>query len=154
MVREPDGHGHRADGDPHDEGGAEGVPHGAIRQRRNLAGKSVIDGRVHSRKVYFLPNIFFMFYREDDGEESVEAHEYERVDADVAGGVDEVLDGLAPDQAEGPVVQDVVGGGGGDAEDDEEEVGQGQVQDQHVGRVAHLLVGRHHRDHQRVADDP
>ncbi len=36
--------------------------------------------------------------------------------------------------------QRVGGGREGDAEDDEEDVGHGQVEDQEVGRVPHLLV--------------
>ena len=36
--------------------------------------------------------------------------------------------------------------GEGDAEDDEEDVGHGQVEDQEVGRVPHLLVEAHHED--------
>ncbi len=38
------------------------------------------------------------------------------------------------------VGQRVGGGREGDAEDDEEDVGHGQVEDQEVGRVPHLLV--------------
>ncbi len=66
--------------------------------------------------------------------------------------------------------QRVDGGGEGNAEDDEEDVGNGQVQDQHVGRVAHLKFeesrtlllssfgGNHHlsveRDHQYDQEVP
>ena len=46
---------------------------------------------------------------------------------------------LTPHEAEGPVVECVVGGREGDAEDDEQEVGHGQVEDQHVRRVSHRL---------------
>ncbi len=46
---------------------------------------------------------------------------------------------LTPHEAEGPVVECVVGGREGDAEDDEQKVGHGQVQDQDVGRVSHCL---------------
>ena len=47
----------------------------------------------------------------------------------------------------------VPGGGEGDAEDDEENVGPGQVQDQQVCRVPHLLVPGHHQHHQEVAEE-
>ena len=94
-------------------------------------------------------------HRVDDGEEPVHGHEDESVDAEEVCGVDEVLDRLAPEEAEGPALrggEGVVDAGEGDAEDDEEEVGQRQAQDEHVGRVAHLLVGHHHSDHQQVPD--
>ena len=97
----------------------------------------------------------FFSYRVDDGEEPVHGHEDESVDAEEVCGVDEVLDRLAPEEAEGPSLrggEGVVDAGEGDAEDDEEEVGQRQAQDEHVGRVAHLLVGHHHRDHKQVPD--
>ena len=51
------------------------------------------------------------------------------------------------------MVEHVVRGREGDAEHDEEEVGHGEVEDEDVGGVAHLVVGGHHQDHQGVADD-
>lgn len=84
-------------------------------------------------------------HRTHDSEEPVSGHEDEGVDADVGERVDEVLDGLAPEQSERPVVDDVVRAGKGDAQDDEEQVGRGEVQDQHVRRVPHLLVRQHLR---------
>ena len=72
-------------------------------------------------------DLIYLTHGEHNSEKSVETHENERVDADVAGGVDQILDGLAPYQTERPMVEDVVRGRGGHAKDDEEEVSQGQV---------------------------
>ncbi len=96
----------------------------------------------------------------DDGEEAVKGHENERVDAGVGRHNDEILDHLAPGHAEGPVGEDVVGGREWDAEDDEEEVGNGEVDDEKIGCIPHLLVRGHHDHHQRIPkeahneDDP
>ena len=73
----------------------------------------------------------------------VPCHEDEGVDGDVGGDVDDVLDGPAPGEAEGPVHEDVVTGGGGHADQEEQEVGHSQVEDQQVGRVLHLGVAAH-----------
>ena len=40
----------------------------------------------------------------------------------------------------------------GNAEDNEEEVGERQAEYEHVGGVAHLLVGNDHCDDEQVAD--
>ena len=40
-----------------------------------------------------------------------------------------------------------------DAEHDEEDVGHGQVEDQQVRRVPHLLVERHHEDDEQVTEE-
>ena len=61
-----------------------------------------------------------MSYRTNDRQKPVDGHEYQRVDTDVWRHVDEVLYRLAPGQAEGPVVQCVVGGSEGHTEHDEE----------------------------------
>ena len=74
----------------------------------------------------------------DDGQEAVEGHEHQRVDAGVGRHHHQVLDDLAPDVAERPVGQRVVGGRERHAEDDEQQVGHRQVDDQQVGRVSHL----------------
>ena len=97
-------------------------------------------------------SIIILFYRKHDRQEPVAAHEDERVDGHVGGDVDQVLHCLAPDQPEGPVVENVVRGGEGHAQHDEEQVGHRQVEDEDVGGVAHLLVGGNHKDHQSVAD--
>ena len=58
------------------------------------------------------------------------------------------LSGYSPRVTEDPVVRHRVGRGRErDAEDDEEDVGDGQVQDQQVGGVPHLLVEAHDQDH-------
>lgn len=89
--------------------------------------------------------------RMDDGQETVQRHEHQRVDAGVGGHHDQVLDHFAPDVAERPVRQHVVDRGERHAEHDEQQVGQRQVDDQQVGGAAHLLVGHHHDHHQQVA---
>ena len=48
-----------------------------------------------------------------------------------------------PEQPEGPVAQHVVDAGAGDADGQEQEVGDGQVEDQQVGGVSHLVVLDH-----------
>ena len=59
--------------------------------------------------------------------------------------------GYSPRVSEDPVVRHRVGRGRErDAEDDEEDVGDGQVQDQQVGGVPHLLVEAHDQDHLQI----
>lgn len=90
----------------------------------------------------------------DDGQEPIERHEHQRVDARVRGHHDQVLDHFAPDVAERPVRQHVIDGGERHAEHDEQQVGQRQVDDQQVGGAPHLLVGHHHDHHEQVAQQP
>ena len=45
-----------------------------------------------------------------------------------------------PEEAKGPVHEDIVAGGEGNADADEEQVGHRQVQDQHVRGVLHLRI--------------
>ena len=84
---------------------------------------------------------------------AVERHQHERVDAHVRRHVQQVLVALARDAAERPDAQAVGDRREGDAHDDEEEVGDGKIDDEDVGRVAHLLVRHHHDDDEQVADD-
>ena len=77
---------------------------------------------------------------EDDSKESVSSHEYEGVDGDIGAHVDDVLDAPAPEEAEGPVHEDVVTGGERDAHEDEEQIRNCQVEDEQVGGVLHLGV--------------
>ena len=51
-----------------------------------------------------------------------------------------------------PPVQSVIGGCEGHAKDDEQEVSHSQIEDEHVGRVAHGFVLGHYSDDQGVAD--
>lgn len=85
-------HGHQHDHAPYDEDGRVGVLFGA---------------HVHRR------------YRMDDGKEAVQRHQHQGVDAGVGRDHDQVLDALAPEVAERPVRQDVVGGSERHAEHDE-----------------------------------
>ena len=50
---------------------------------------------------------------------------------------------LIPEKAKWPVHEDIVAGGEGNANEDEEEVGNREVQNQHVCRVLHLRVRLH-----------
>ena len=56
-----------------------------------------------------------LFYEYFNDALPVPGHEDEGVDGDVGGDVDDVLDGPAPGEAEGPV-HDVVTGSGGDTD--------------------------------------
>ena len=125
AVAEEDGNRREEDDHPGDQDGGDGVPLGPDRHRS--------DG-VH------------------DGEETVQRHQDEGVDARVSRHEDEVLDHLAPDVAEGPERQDVIGGRERDAEHDEEEVGDGEVDDEEVGGRPHLLVGGDDDDDEGVAE--
>lgn len=87
----------------------------------------------------------------DDGEEPVQRHEDERENGGVSGDDDEILDRAAPEIAERPEREDVIGGREGDAEDDEEEIRHGQIDYENVRRRAHLRVGGDDNDDERVA---
>lgn len=86
------------------------------------------------------------------GEVTIEGHEDEGVDADVGGRLDQVLVDLAPGVSEGPVLYGVAEGRERYADDDEDEVGDGEVCDQDVRRVARQLTGQSDGDDEYVAD--
>ena len=85
-----------------------------------------------------------------DGQVAVCAHDSQGEDpGEQVDGEEHEVD-LAHGEAEHPVLQD--GGGGQERQaDDEEHVGDGQVENVHVGDRLHLGVTQHHVDHQPVA---
>lgn len=88
-------------------------------------------------------------------EESVHRHEDEGVDGDVGGHDYQVLDGLAPRQAERPLSgAPVVDRRERYAKHDEQQIGEGEVENQQVCGVSHLHVEDYRENHQEVADEP
>lgn len=124
-VRQEDGYGGDQDDDPGDADGRDSV---ALRP----------DG--HGS------------YRMNDGQEAVQRHQHEGVDAGVRRHHYQILHHLAPEIAERPEREYVVGGRERNAEHDETEIGDGQIDDEEVGGAAHLLVGGDDDDDESVAE--
>lgn len=87
-------------------------------------------------------------------EESVHRHQNEGVDGDVGGHDYQILDGLAPRQAERPLSgPPVVDSRERYAKHDEQQIGEGEVENQQVCGVSHLHVENNREHHQEVADE-
>ena len=91
-------------------------------------------------------------HREDDGAEAVAAERRQREDGDAERQRLEELVEAAHDDAEVPLGERVDGGGDRHRDEDEQHVADGQTDDEHVRRVAHVLVAHHAVDQRAVTD--
>ena len=89
----------------------------------------------------------------DDGQVAVQGHEHQGVDGTVSSHIDDILVDLTPDHAEWPQRHSIDGSGERDTDQDEQQVRHGQVQDQDVGGVAHLLIEDDHDEDEHVSNE-
>lgn len=77
----------------------------------------------------------------NDGQIAIKRHQNKSVDTGIGRHEDQVLNYFAPNVTKRPERQGVIRRRERHAEDDEEQIGQGQVDDEQVGSVTHLLIG-------------
>ena len=89
----------------------------------------------------------------DDGQESIEWHENQSIDTGIGRDNNQVLNHLTPSDPEGPVGEDVVCSRERDTEYNEEEIRNGQIDNEEIGGIPHLLVRGHDNHDQSISKE-